>query len=136
MSQSNLHKVKRIIQKLYIKAHKKFSITEEKSVYENDCIRICKKLLNLQNSILLISPISNKRYIRNDEHQIYIIIEGRSVNIINHTYSYVVYLDEKSLERLLDMYNTEVERRREEFEKEMTSNIKHSLQSIIHSIHE
>lgn len=136
MSNNTLHQFKRLIQKTYIRLHRKLSIIEEKSQYENDCMRICKKLLESQSSILLLSPISNKRYIRNDEKQIYVIIQGRSVNIINHTYSYTIFLDEKANIKLVDLFNEEVEKRRAIFENEMISNVKHSLQSIIKNIHE
>jgi hypothetical protein len=43
-------------------------------------------------------------------------------------------LEKNSWENLVDMFDNEVERRREIFEKEITSNIKHSLQNILHSI--
>jgi hypothetical protein len=106
----------------------------EKSEYEKDCIAICKKLIHKEDTILLLTPISNKRYIRNEELQIFVILEGHNVKVINHVYSYMVFLEQKPWDNIILTFDTEVEKRREEFEKEITSNIKHSLQNILQNI--
>jgi len=106
----------------------------EKSEYERDCIAICKKLIDKDETILLLTPISNKRYIRNEEQQIFVILENYSVKVINHVYSYTVFLEDKSWHSIVSLFDNEVESRRMEFEKEITSNIKHSLQNILHKI--
>jgi hypothetical protein len=108
--------------------------TEKKSEYEIDCITICKKLISKEETVLLFTPISNKRYIRNEELQIFVILENYSVKVINHVYSYTVFLGHKSWNNVTLVFDTEVENRREEFEKEITSNIKHSLQNILQNI--
>jgi hypothetical protein len=43
-------------------------------------------------------------------------------------------LDDKAWDKVSQVFDYEVESRREEFEKEITSNIRHSLQSISKSI--
>jgi DNA polymerase-3 subunit alpha len=101
-----------------------------KNEYEIEALAICKKLASKKSSTLLISPISGKRYIKSDDNQIYIIIEGHLVNIVNHSYSYVIPVEGKSHERLIRMFDIEVERRREIMETEIRSNIKHSLSTI------
>ena len=131
---SHLHKFKRLIQKWYISIVRLSTPPMEKSEYERDCIAICKKLISKEDTVLLLTPISNKRYIRNEELQIFVILEGHNVKVINHVYSYTVFLEQKPWENIVDMFDNEVERRREIFEKEITSNIKHSLQNILHSI--
>jgi hypothetical protein len=77
------------------------------------------------------APISNKKFIKNEENEISIILDSYNVQVINHIYSYNVYLSEKSWDYLISYFNNEIEKRREEFEKEITSNIKHSLQNIL-----
>jgi hypothetical protein len=77
------------------------------------------------------TPISNKKYIRNEENDIFVILDSYNVQVINHIYSYNVYLSEKSWDYLINYFNQEIESRREDFEKEITSNIKHSLQNIL-----
>ena len=128
------HKLRRAIQKWYIFLVRLSTPPVQKSEYERDCISICKKLIHKEETILLLTPISNKRYIRNEEHQIFVILEAHNVKVINHIYSYTVYLEKNSWENIIDLFDNEVERRREIFEKEITSNIKHSLQNILHSI--
>ena len=131
---SHLHKVRRLIQKWYISIVRLSTPPIEKSEYERDCIAICKKLISKEDTVLLLTPISNKRYIRNEELQIFVILEGHNVKVINHVYSYTVFLDQKPWDNIILAFDTEVEKRREEFEKEITSNIKHSLQNILQNI--
>ena len=128
------HKLKRAIQKWYISLVRLSTPPKQNSEYERDCISICKKLIGKEETVLLLTPISNKRYIRNEEHGIFVILECHNVKVINHVYSYTVFLEKNTWENLLDIFDNEVERRREIFEKEITSNIKHSLQNILHSI--
>lgn len=129
-----LHKLRRLVQKWYISMVRMSTPTIEKSEYEKDCIAICKKLISKEDTILLLTPISNKRYIRNEELQIFVILEGHSVKVINHVYSYTVFLDQKPWDNVILTFDTEVEKRRKNFEKEITSNIKHSLQNILKNI--
>ena len=84
-----------------------------------------------ENSTLMSTPISNKKYIRNDENDIFVILDSNHVQVINHIYSYNVLLSDKSWDFLTSYFNNEVERRRIEFEKEITSNIQHSLKNIL-----
>lgn len=129
-----LHKLKRLIQKYYISLSRFTTPTIQKSKYEKDCIAICRKLISKEDTILLLTPISKKRYIRNENHQIFVILEGHSVKIINHVYSYTVFLEETEWNNIINTFDNEVERRREDFEKEIVSNIKHSLQNILQNI--
>jgi hypothetical protein len=43
-------------------------------------------------------------------------------------------LEVDSWRKITSLFDNEVEKRRVEFEKEITSNIKHSLQTILHKI--
>ena len=128
------HNLKRFVQKKYISFARISNPQLKKSAYEKDCIAICKKLIDKDETILLLTPISNKRYIRNEEQQIFVILENYSVKVINHVYSYTVFLEDKSWHSIVNLFDNEVESRRMEFEKEITSNIKHSLQNILYKI--
>ena len=128
------HKFRRAIQKGYISFKKFTTPHKEKSEYEKDCIAICNKLIKLDGTILLLTPLSDKRYIRNEEHDIFVILENHNVKVINHVYSYTIYLEVDSWRKIISLFDNEVEKRRIEFEKEITSNIKHSLQTILHKI--
>jgi hypothetical protein len=127
-----LHKLKRKIQKKYISLVRTLQYqNNQKTIYESECISICKKLINKDGSVLLTTPISNKKYIRNEENDIFVILDSNNVQVINHIYSYHVILSDKSWEFLTSHFNNEVERRRIEFEREITSNIQHSLKNIL-----
>ena len=128
------HKFRRVIQKGFISIKRLSTPPTEKSEYEKDCSAICKKLINLDDTVLLLTPLSDKRYIRNEEHEIFVILENHNVKVINHVYSYTVYLEVDSWRKIISLFDNEVEKRRIEFEKEITSNIKHSLQNILHKI--
>jgi flagellar biosynthesis/type III secretory pathway protein FliH len=80
---------------------------------------------------MLLTPITGKRYIRSENNQIFIILESHRVKIINHVYAYDVHMNDRSWNQLIKLFDNEVEKRREDFEKQITKNIKTSLQKII-----
>lgn len=127
------HKFKRLTQKVGIKVLRVMDPSKydgPKNDYTNEALSICRKLASKPSSTLLISPISGKRYIKSDDNQIYIIIEGHLINIVNHSYSYVIPIEGRQKERLITMFDREVENRREAMESEIRLNIKHSLSDI------
>ncbi len=125
------HHFRRFVQKQMIQLFRYVSTEQEKSIYERDCIAVCKKFINQPDSIMLLTPISGKRYIRSEKSEIFIILESHRVKIINHVYAYDVHMNDKSWNQIISLFDNEVEKRREEFEQQITSNIKSSLQKII-----
>lgn len=128
------HKFRRWVQKLTLKFFRYVSSEQEKSIYERDCIAVCKKFINQSDSVMLLTPISGKRYIKSEKNEVFIILESHRVKIINHVYAYDVHLNDKSWNQIVSLFDNEVEKRREEFEKQITSNIKSSLQKIVKEI--
>jgi hypothetical protein len=128
------HTLKRLIQKKYISYTRKLNPQLKKSAYERDCMLICKKLISKEETILLLTPITNKRYIRNETQDIFVILDNYSVKVINHVYSYTIFLEDKSWNSIVALFDNEVEERRLVFEKEITANIRHSLQTILKTI--
>lgn len=127
------HKIKRWFQKIAIKYIKLLSPDNqfEHGDFENEGLSICKNLISREDSKLLISPISKKRYIKNDQKKIFIIFElNRTLTIVNHQYSYTIDLHPKACERLIHIFDNEVESRRSAMELEIKSNVKHSLSNI------
>lgn len=125
------HKFRRFIQKQTLTLFRYLNTEQEKSEYERDCIAVCKKFINQPDSIMLLTPISGKRYIRSEKNEIFIILDSHRVKIINHVYAYDVHMNDKSWNQIISLFDNEVEKRREEFEQQITSNIKSSLQKII-----
>ena len=131
------HKFKRFTQKIGIGLIRMMDPSKyeaPKHDYEREALAICKKLASKKSSTLLLSPISGKRYIKSEDNQIYIIIDGHLVNIVNHSYSYIIPVEGKQHERLLRMFDKEVEARREVMEAEIRSNITHSLSNIYQNL--
>jgi hypothetical protein len=127
------HKFKRFTQRIAIGMFRMLDPSKyqaPKNEYEIEALAICKRLAGIKDSTLLISPISGKRYIRSKDNQIHVIIEGHLVTIVNHSYSYVIPMEGKSHERLIRMFDMEVEARRGVMENEIRANIKHSLSTI------
>jgi len=140
MPNPKIHLAKRWIQRNYIYFYRKFfdldAMEKKNFEHEAEALQICKKLIKSEDSILLMAPISGKRFVKNEKMGIYIIIEGHIVKVINHIYSYNVYLGEKAWKKLINFYDDEIEQRRMKFEAEITSNIKHSLKNILIEIDE
>ena len=88
-------------------------------------------MLESKETVLLIAPISSKRYMKNEKYGIYIVFHGRTIEVVNHVYNYTVALDDKTWNILIDEFNYELEDRRTEFEDEISKNIKHSLKTLL-----
>ena len=127
------HNIKRFFQRIALKSFKFLNRQEdsrEHSDYEKECFSICRELITKEESLLLMSPLSGKRYIKNDDFEIFIIIESNQIIIVNHHYSYNIDIWGRGRTHILNLFDHEVERRREEMEIEIRSNVKHSLGSI------
>jgi hypothetical protein len=131
------HKFRRLMQRNYIWVTRVATLSNvDSSPYENDAIRITQKLINDKDSTMLISPLSGKKYIKNDKFGMYVILHSSSVQIINHKYSYVVFISDKKYDKIINEFNIEVENRRQVFEKEILGNIQHSMKSIIKTLND
>ncbi len=129
------HIFKRWIQRMYIDSARKMDYERgHRSKYELDCLSICKKLIDKPDTQLLMTPLSNKKYIHNPINSIFITIEGNTVNVINHKYSYTVVIQDKSKIEITNHFNEVLESQRLKMEEEITSNIKHSLKNILQTL--
>ena len=98
---------------------------------EKKCTSVCRKLINHPKSKFLIAPLSMKRYIKNDELELFVVLQDRRISITNHVYHYDVVISNRNWERVTTMYDNKTEKIRQEFENEMSSQIKHSLSTIL-----
>lgn len=118
--------------KIYLYLRDKFNPKPIVSDEEKYAVEIAKNLIKLEDSILYVAPISNKRFIRHDNKNIYVVIDLRNILIINHIYSYSVYIESDELyNTLIDFFNQTLEKKRDDFEKEIKKNIQHSLKNIL-----
>ena len=129
------HIFKRWIQRMYIDSARKMDYERgQRSKYELDCLSICKKLIDKTDTQLLMTPLSNKKYIHNPANSIFITIEGNTINVINHKYSYTVVIQDKSKIEITNHINEVLESQRLKMEEEITFNIKHSLKNILQTL--
>ena len=131
--QSLKSKVKRFIAKVAIYLSKK---TNSKSLDENSkiCLNICRRLIRDKHSKFLIAPISGKRYIKNSELGLFVIMDGGKISITNHVYHYDIYLGMKEWERISKIYDARTESDRQIYENEIHNQIEFSLQSILDKV--
>ena len=124
---------KRMKHRLYLTTRGKSLPTtdEEIASYEKTCFKICLKLISHSESEFMIAPMSGKRYIRNNELSMFITMDFGRVEITNHVFNYNVKLSNRDWERLVFIFDTETEKRRTEMEKEVSYNIKNSLDHVL-----
>lgn len=127
--------VPKLLFKFYLKLKDKFDPPKEITPEEQFIFEICKKLIYDADSKLTIAPVSNKRYIKNDNRNMFIVIESRTITLINHVYSYSIYCEfDDNYGNLIRSFDEVVERKRNELESEIKSNIRNSLKKILESL--
>jgi hypothetical protein len=127
--------VPKILFKVYLYLKNRFDPPKPVPEEEKVSYDICKKLILNQTSKLTIAPISNRRYIKNDDNNMFIVIAERTIKIINHIYSYTVYCEhDENYSELIKLFDNEVDSRRQELENEIQSNIQHSLKKILENL--
>jgi hypothetical protein len=127
--------IPRLLFKLYLNLKDRFdpkpNVTEEE-IFAAD---ICEKLINNPSSELTFSPISHKRIIKNEAKSMYIVMESYTIHLINHVYSYSVYLQDTSKFTVLTQkFDKILEDKREVLESEIRKNIQHSLRNILEKL--
>ena len=125
----------RLLFKIYLSLKEKFDPRPPITQEEQYSIDICKQLIPRHTSKLNYAPKSTKRIIKNDEYDMFIVINNSTIHLINHVYSYSVYIENTDLYmELLDKFDLELEKRRQELEDEIVNNIQHSLKNILERI--
>ena len=120
-----------IVYKFYLHLREKFNPKPEITDEERFAVEISKKIIKLDDTLLYFTPLSEKRIIKNDNKEIYVVIHQRNITIINHVYSYSIYIESDELyNSVIDIFNETLEKKREVIELEIKSNIQHSLKTI------
>jgi hypothetical protein len=124
--------IPRLLFKIYLNLKERFDPTPPIPEEERITVEICKKLINDPDSELTYAPISAKRFIKNESKSMFVVIEHHTINLINHVYSYSVYLSKNSdYNEIIGGFDKILEKKRQSLEDEITSNIQHSLQTIL-----
>ena len=116
----------------WVQFNRKSKTDAEKKISETEkiCISICRNLITNPNSKFLLAPVSGKRYIKNTELELFVILNDRNISITNHIYHYDVTIEDINWFRLINMYDAKVETIRQEYENEIMSQIENSLTKI------
>ena len=125
------HQFRRFLQRVAVDLTRKFSPSLiQGTAHGRECLTICQKLISNPETDLYVSPLSAKKYIKSNDSRIFIILQGRTVQIINHVYSYSILADDRTWEKIMELFNKEQERRCLRLESEVEVNIKQSLKNI------
>ena len=127
-----MNTLSKLLFKIYLYLKERFDPTQPATVEETFCTDICLSLIEMENSRLTYAPISNKRFIKNDSKGIFVVIDHRMINLINHVYGYNIMIEDDELYKsIIEKFDGVLEAKRLELEAEMKANIKHSLQTIL-----
>lgn len=134
------HKFKRVSQRLAIKISRALSPVENGQTKfgeaEMDAALIFRRMIKSEDSELLISPLSNKKYVKNETKRLLLILDGHELTVINHVFSYNIDISQKTNLSLSGAFEIEVEKRRLDMEKSFRENVKHSLKTIMTKLNE
>jgi len=124
-----------LLHTFYLYLKNKFDPTTPPKEEEIYALEICKKLIMNPKSKLTNAPISFKRFIKNDENNMFVVINNRTISLINHVYSYNVYIESgDNYSNVCEIFDNEMEKKRQELEDELKNNIQHSLKEILKKI--
>ena len=127
-----MNQLSKLLFKIYLYLKNRFDPTPPPTDEEIFCTDICLSLIGMENSRLTYAPISNKRFIKNDTKDIFVVIDHRVINLINHVYGYNIMIEDDVLfKTIIGKFDDTLENKRLELEAEMKQNIKHSLQNIL-----
>jgi hypothetical protein len=127
--------IPRLLFKIYLNLKDRFDPKPDVTEEEIFAADICEKLINNPSSELTFSPISHKRIIKNEAKSMYIVMESYTIHLINHVYSYSVYLQDTSkFTALTQKFDKILEDKREVLESEIRKNIQHSLRNILEKL--
>ena len=124
--------IPKLLYKVFLTLKEKFDPKLPVPEDEKITIEICRKILEDSNSKLTLAPLSNKRFIKNESKDMFIVFHEHSVKLINHIYSYSVYISNTdSYRELVDKFDKVLDSERLKLETEINKNIHHSLEEIL-----
>lgn len=95
-------------------------------------IKIFEKTLVRNDVELLIAPLSSTYYIKADD--IFMMLDGNELRIINGRYEYHIHLNEKSHTKLAYKFKRVLENKRKRMEETMLSKTNRSLKEILEDV--
>ena len=131
----NTNKNSGVLFRLFLYLKNKFDPKEIIPEEVETCANIVLKVLEYEDTELIFSPVSHKRFIINDNRGMAITIEDRVIHIINHVYSYSIYMESNEhYNKVLRKFGEISEKKKNELEYKIANNIKHSLTKILEGL--
>lgn len=129
--------LKRKFYKFWLKASntfRRFDFTPAMPMSETQelAVKIFEKSLVRPDADLLMAPISSTYYIQSDD--VFIIMDGTELKIINGKYEYHILLNDKIYQKLSMKFKRVLENKRKRMEQKMLSNTRRSLQNILQDL--
>ena len=125
---------KRLYLKMRLAYRKQYYTQQNQEKYQRAPLFICMKLLKIEDSLLLIAPVSDDKYIYNERLGILVSLLGNRGTIVDRTYSYDIHLSNKDWDKIERMFLNEMQKRTKKIEEQIVSNVKHSLDNIYSKI--
>jgi len=125
---------KQLIKLSYFITYGTVLVNEHKTKDEKVASSIVRKLINHKDSTFVVSALSQKRYIKNESLGLFVTLLDRQVSITNHVYHYDVVLSNRDWSKLRRQYDLKNEEITLEYEKQIKSQISHSLSEILHKV--
>jgi hypothetical protein len=123
---------KRLVAKTKILVRKKLhnKIYCDNTKMDRTPLFICVRLMKLEDSLLLIAPVSDDKYIYNERLDVFVSLFGNKGTIVDRTYSYDIELTNKDWDTVERLFRIEMEKRTKKIEEAIVSKVKHSLDTI------
>lgn len=118
------------------RSHSIFKTENNASEYEKTCATICRKLINNKYSKFSIAPLSDKKYVINEQLGIFLVLQDTNLEITNHVYHYEVKLNHVIAKRIHNMFDNKTEKIRLDYENQIKSQISNSLSGILKKVSE
>jgi hypothetical protein len=113
---------------------KQYYTQQNQEKFQRAPLFISMKLLKIEDSLLLIAPVSDDKYIYNERLGILVSLLGNRGSIIDRTYSYDIHLSNKDWDKIEKLFLNEMQKRTKKIEERIISNVKHSLDNIYSKI--
>jgi hypothetical protein len=99
---------------------------------EQKAINIVKTLIKDETSVMLVAPLSKKRYIKNERRQMFVIMEDVNLTLASSKYMYYYDLtvNDRVASILSKNFDNVLESRRNVMEKEMIQGVTSNLDFI------
>ena len=132
-----MKRIKRLIKfikfKYYLWTQRSVFKTHEEDNNERSKLgfKICLELFKHDDSKFTISTKDDNKYLRNETLDIYLIIDNKNVTIITNNCPCSIHMNYRDIERLVYIFNLELDKRRLKSESEIDLKIINSLTNVL-----